>query len=102
MNRRLKLQTLLEEILGSKNVYFQPPASMSISYPAIVYSVDDLNLLRSNNKIHRSLITYTATLVDKKPDSEYISKIINSIQMCSFERHYVSDNLNHYVFKITY
>ena len=40
MKNRIELQTLLEELLGSKNVYYQPPNNLSMSYPAILYSTD--------------------------------------------------------------
>ena len=42
MPSRLNLQTTLETILGSRNVYFQPPESVKLKYPAIVYSRNDI------------------------------------------------------------
>ena len=42
MASRLDLQTFLEELLESKNVYFQPPESVKMKYPAIVYALDDI------------------------------------------------------------
>ena len=39
MSSRTDLQKKLEEILGSRNVYFQPPTNTMIQYPAIVYSL---------------------------------------------------------------
>ena len=41
MAPRLDLQKLLVELLGSDNVYFQPPPSVQMNYPAIVYKLDD-------------------------------------------------------------
>ena len=38
LNDRLALHELLCEKLGSRNVYFQPPESIKMKYPAIVYS----------------------------------------------------------------
>ena len=40
MGTRIELQLKLEEILGSRHVYFQPPASIKMTYPAIVYELD--------------------------------------------------------------
>ena len=37
MAGRLELQSKLEELLGTRNVYYQPPESIKIGYPAIVY-----------------------------------------------------------------
>ena len=39
MNRRLELQEKLEQLVGNSNVYFQPPASVMLSYPCVIYSV---------------------------------------------------------------
>ena len=43
MDSRLKLQELLEKLLESKNVYYQPPESKKMEYPAIKYSVDKID-----------------------------------------------------------
>ena len=37
---RLELQDLLETVLGSQYVYFQPPATLRMRYPCIVYARD--------------------------------------------------------------
>ena len=38
MADRLDLQGLLEELLESRNVYYKPPESIKMQYPAIRYS----------------------------------------------------------------
>ena len=40
MARRLELQNLLANLLGTNNVYFQPPPTVQMEYPAIVYHRD--------------------------------------------------------------
>ena len=42
MANRLDLQALLEDLLGSRNVYYQPPESKKMNYPAIVYTLEDI------------------------------------------------------------
>ena len=37
MIQRIKLHELLVSLLGTRNVYFQPPESIKLSYPCIVY-----------------------------------------------------------------
>ena len=49
MASRLDLQTFLEELLKSKNVYFQPPESVKMKYPAIVYALDDIENVHADN-----------------------------------------------------
>lgn len=99
MASRIELQALLESVLGSRNVYFQPPESVKMSYPAIVYSLSTFYTRFADNAHYRSKKAYTITLMDKNPDSEYVEKLYN-LPMCGFDRHYKADNLNHWIFKI--
>lgn len=100
-DKRLELQTKLETILGSKNVYFQPPESLKINYPAIVYSLDDYNSTFADNGVYLFHKRYSVTLIDKNPDSEFRDKI-KGLPMCEFSRFYTKDNLNHYNFSLFY
>lgn len=98
MERRLKLQGLLEnDILGSRNVYFQPPENLQMHYPAIRYNIADIRHLNANNKPYTRKPAYELTLIDENPDSEFVEKL-DSLPMCSFDRHYKADNLNHWVY----
>jgi hypothetical protein len=99
MDRRPNLQTLLETVLGSRNVYFQPPSSVHIKYPAIIYSRANIENLHANNRVYLSNIAYQLTVVDRDPDSEIVDKV-SQLPKCSFNRHYVADNLHHDVFTI--
>lgn len=101
MPSRLELQTELEKILGSRNVYFQPPSSVRIQYRAIIYSRKDIEKRFANDSVYRKLKCYELVLIDKDPDSEYVEKILD-LPYCSFDRHYTADNLNHDVFTLYY
>ena len=101
MNNRLKLQSELEKLLGNRHVYYQPPESLKIDYPAIIYSKDDINSRYADNTGYRFLTRYTITVIDKKPDNTVIDKLL-SIPYCSFDRHYISDNLNHDILILYY
>lgn len=99
MRTRLELQTLLEDILGSRQVYYQPPASVKMQYPAIVYSRKDIDGRRADDITYIQTLAYELTVIDKNPDSD-IPIRISQLPMCSYDRHYTSDNLNHDVFTI--
>lgn len=99
MADRLDIQTKFEEILGSRNVYFQPPASVQMKYPAIVYSRKIIESVHADNGSYRQLPCYEGILIDKNPDSEYLGKIL-ALPYCRYDRHYTADNLNHDVFTI--
>lgn len=101
MASRLKLQTELEELLGTKNVYYSPPASLKMQYPAIVYSRSDIDNAHANNSVYKQEYAYEITVIDRNPDSEIVKKV-SRLPRCRFNRHYPSDNLNHDVFMIYY
>ena len=94
---RLELQSILEEILGSRNVYFQPPESFKLQYPCIVYERSDYDVDFADNIAYKTLKQYTVTSIDKNPDTLTPDALIN-LKYCRFNRRFVSDNLNHDVF----
>ena len=98
---REDLQLLLEDILGSENVYFQPPANVRMRYPAIVYSLYKIMDWDANDSPYVHHKSYTITLIDQDPDSEIVDKLTD-LQYCEFDRAYASDHLNHFVFKLFY
>lgn len=101
MGSRLELQNLLESILGSRNVYYQPPESIKIKYPAIIYSRNDIDNNFADDIVYMQSHTYQIIVIDANPDSEIVNKI-SKLPMCRYNRHYTSDNLNHDVFILNY
>lgn len=101
MKNRLNLQSQLENILGSKHVYYQPPENLKIEYPAIIYSVNDHTNINADNIKYHNRIQYRLTIIDKKPDNNAIKKILD-LPLSSFDRHYVYNNLNHDVITLYY
>ena len=101
MGSRLELQNLLESILGSRNVYYQPPESIKIKYPAIIYSRNGIDNNFADDIVYMQNHTYQIIVIDANPDSEIVNKI-SKLPMCRYNRHYTSDNLNHDVFILNY
>ena len=101
MDRRLELHEILCEILGSRNVYYQPPESVKMQYPAIRYSRYDIENTPADNLPYKLSHFYQLIVIDANPDSEIVHKI-SQLPMCVYDRHYASDNLNHDVFTICY
>ena len=101
MADRIKLQTELERLLGSRNVYFQPPSSVQMKYDAIRYSRKNIQNRFANNSVYNQQDCYEIVAIYKNPDSDLPRKI-SRLPMCSFDRHYTADNLNHDVFTIYY
>lgn len=101
MERRLQLHQILTEILGSENVYFQPPESTRMKYPCIVYQRNAADTKFADDKPYMKTKQYTVTVIDKDPDSEIPDKIA-ALPLCAFDRHHTVDNLNHDVYNLYY
>lgn len=99
MGLRTDLQVLLENLLGSGNVYFQAPSNLQMSYPCIIYTRDSANTKYADNASYSFIKRYMVTVIDKNPDSQ-IPDMLAALPMCSFSRHYTAENLNHDVFTL--
>ena len=98
---REDLQDVLEQLLRSRNVYFQPPASVKMKYPAIVYTLSNIQNTFADNSPYVQSNAYQLTVIDTDPDSEIVKRI-SSLPLCRFNRHFTSDNLYHDVFTLFY
>lgn len=106
MNKREDFQTVLQDLIGVRqdgraNVYFQPPSTVKMNYPCIVYSRNRVDANHANNKLYNHTKSYAVTVIDPDPDSEIPEKLL-SLPYCRFDRHFTADNLNHDVFNIYY
>lgn len=101
MARRLELQSKLEELLGSRNVYYQPPESIKMEYPAIRYSTSDILSTFADNKTYNMRSCYEIIVIDRKPDNPVIKELME-LPYCSFDRHYTADNLHHDILTLYY
>ena len=94
MASRIELQKKLEELLGYNHVYYQPPETLKIEYPAIVYSKSKIETKKANNSMYSKKIRYDITVIDKRPDNLVIDKLME-LPYCSYDRPYKTDGLNH-------
>ena len=96
---RLNIQDLLVDLLGSNNVYFQPPTNLKLRYPCIVYNRDDMDIKFADNSPYSNKTRYQLTVIDADPDSD-IHKKVAALPLCSYSRFYTADNLNHDVYSL--
>lgn len=99
MAPRQSLQDLLIDLLGSSNVYFQPPANVTMQYPCIVYKRDDIRVQHADNTPYNRHKRYQITVIDRNPDSDIPDKV-GALPLCTFDRFYTADNLNHDVYQL--
>ena len=101
LTRRQLFHEILCTALGSRNVYYQPPESIKMQYPAIVYSRNALEKVSADNTAYAIHQSYHVVLIDRQPDSPIVDNLIR----LPYSRHqstYKSDGMNHDAFEIYY
>ena len=101
MPNRLELHEFLCGILGSRNVYYNPPESIKMSYPAIVYHLSNINNRYANNNVYLQNDAYIVTVISKESDIDCV-RALSKLSKCKFDRQFSSNNLHHYVFTLYY
>lgn len=99
---RLDLDRRLRNLLGTSNVYFQPPESIKLKYPCIIYNLSSIPSIYANDKVYKSHRRYQITYVTSDPDTGMIDQMLGAFNLVSFDRHFTSDRLNHYIFTLYY
>lgn len=99
MAKRLELHEILKGILGSDHVYFQPPSTLKMVYPCIVYRRSQEAREYADGGLYSRMKRYQVIVIERNPDSEIPDKV-GALPLCSFDRHYTSDNLNHDVYNL--
>lgn len=101
MGTRQDLQSRFEEILGSTNVYFQPPETMKLKYPCIIYSLADIYTRNADDRHYSMQKVYNITVISRDPDNN-IAESIMELPRARFDRRYVADNLHHDILTLYY
>lgn len=101
MDKRLSLQKELEKLAGA-NVYFQPPASVHLAYPCVIYNLAAGDIKRADDSVYSYTNRFELMFIYKKPNMEIVEKVMRAFPMCSVSRIYIADNLYHYAFNLYY
>ena len=102
MDKRLQLHRELINILGSNNVYFQPPETLKMKYPCIRYSKQRPMVEHADNTRYFNRRRYELTVIDTNPDTDIPERIAESLPYCSVDRYYTADNLTHCTLELYY
>lgn len=101
MATRIELHNRLTSMLGSSYVYFQPPESVKLSFPCIVYNLDAIDVKRADNSGYVGKRRYAVTLISKDPDYPLVDEMA-LMPLCTLNRFFTVDNLNHWTFELYY
>ena len=98
-SRRLELHEKLCEILGSRNAYYNPPESVKLNYPAIVYTRKPIDNTFANNGVYKQSQGWKVTVIDEDPEG-VIARKVSQLPTCKPISHFTSDNLVHDVYEL--
>lgn len=93
---RLTLHQAFVDALGSSNVYYNPPETLKMEFPAIVYKLDYIEQIHADNKKYIDWTTYKVIVVSSRPDHPVIKKILNW-EMTRFSTSYTRNGFYHSV-----
>lgn len=97
---RRKMHKELCELLGSKNVYFNPLSGMK--YPCIRYTTSSVDTKFADNVAYKNKPCWTLTLIEHDVTSDLYLRIMSHFQYCTFVQKYNADNLHHTVLRLFY
>lgn len=101
MAQRLDLQAELEDLMGAGvMVKFQPPPNYKLTYPCCLYELSGGDTKFANNMPYTFEKKYSVTIIDRNPDTNYVEMMAMHFPKCVFDRAYIADGLNHYVFTL--
>lgn len=95
--RRIQLHQILKEF--SDNVYYQPPESLKLKYPCIVYTKEDVNTNYADDKTYSKSDEYLLTVIGLDPDIDIPNRLLE-LPYCTFDRRFTGDNLYHDVLRL--
>lgn len=98
-----KSRAELSEILHGfcNNVYFQPPADKKLSYPCIIYKLNNLDVTFADNGAYRMMDEYSITYVTLDPDDVNIRQIA-MLPYCRLTQTASPNNLHHSYYRLYY
>lgn len=96
---RLRLHEMLKTALGNDNIYFQPPESIKLNYPCIVYTRANGDTEYASNLPYKFDVGYQVTYISRDPDDPVIDKIA-MLPMCRYDRSFKTEDMNHDIFRI--
>lgn len=102
MERRLKLQMELSKILNSDHVYFNPPETIKLQYPCIIFKKKGANLKKADNRVYRKTSQYQLIYIRDKNDELMENKLLDAFPMISEGVSYTSQNLLHTPYTLFY
>ena len=99
--KRLELHALLVRLLGSSNVYHQPPENLALRFPAIIYERVDYAVEYADDRPYHSVRQWQVSVVSQEPTHPVVDKFMELLTAV-FKTRYVVSGMQHDVVTIYY
>lgn len=86
----------------SNHIFFNPPSTIYMEYPCILYERNDMPTWDANNSKYIINTRYVITIISEDVDDPMPEDLLKTFGHCSFDREYNADNLHHTVFDLYY
>ena len=93
MLKRVDIQEKFKFLLGSNNVYYQPPANLKMKYPAIVYSLDGLDVKRFDNTRLINKNCFSVTHIYRNESENLVETMLKNFEYISFDNRSIVDGI---------
>lgn len=95
-----KLEAIMDECDETPHLYFQPPESVKMEYPCMVYHLRTMTSQYADDLPYMLSIGYDITYITRSPTSKVPVRMAK--EPCfGFDRYYTADNLHHYAYTTT-
>lgn len=95
----MRLHEVLSAVPGVKAAYYAPPASIQMVYPCFLYSLEGVPSTKADNLSYLRNRRWSVTLITEESETDIFDYMLN-LPFSEFDRHYVADGLNHFVFTL--
>lgn len=100
MRRKSELSLLLHTLPVNDEIHFQPPESVKLEYPCVLYEFDNYRDFNANDRKHITREKYIVTHIYKDPTQNLRETIMSLFIYVYFDRVFVADNLYHDVYTV--
>lgn len=97
---RLELHAILQTTLPGIPLYFRPSSTLVMTYPCVVYDVEELTATHANNIFYAGGTRFKVTYICPLPGDDNPSVILRNIPGAKHTSSFLSDDLTHDVFRI--
>lgn len=93
---RIDLHNMIKSLTPTGwNIYFQPPESIKLSFPCIIYGRGEIDAKYADDKMYVGKRAYNVQIISRDPECTLAETLMMNISGCKSTGLSVIDNLYH-------